>query len=65
MAALSGFFSKMGLASGPMVAALTLTTGDYSLIINMAIIGILLCALAVFMPARLLDRQAKLSSVTE
>lgn len=65
MAALSGFFSKLGLASGPMVAALTVSTGNYSLIINMAIIGIVLCVLAVFMPARLLDQQAKIISVTE
>ena len=65
MAALSGFFSKMGLASGPMVAALTVSTGSYSLIINMAIIGMALCMLAFFIPARLLDRQTSQSSVTE
>jgi len=65
MAALSGFFSKMGLASGPMLVALMVRSGDYSLIINMSIVGIILCLLAVFMPARLIDRQSNLSSITE
>lgn len=65
MAALSGFFSKMGLASGPMIAALVVSSDDYGLIINMAVIGILLCTLVVFMPAQLLDKQAKTLSVTE
>ncbi|MBV1900054.1 MAG: MFS transporter [Kordiimonadaceae bacterium] len=56
MATLSGFCSKMGLASGPMVAAVVVGKGNYDLILNMAIIGIALSALIVLMPARLLDK---------
>jgi len=55
MAALSGFFSKMGLASGPFVAALLVGGGNYDVIINLALLGIFLCMVAAFMPARLLD----------
>jgi MFS family permease len=65
MAALSGFFSKMGLASGPMIAALVASSEDYNLIINMAVVGMFMCLLAAFMPARLLDQQANTNSVSE
>lgn len=58
MAALSGFFSKMGLASGPFVAALVIGESNYALLINLAIMGIVLCLVAAFMPARLLDQKA-------
>ncbi|WP_417450637.1 MFS transporter [Kordiimonas sp.] len=58
MAALSGFFSKMGLASGPFVAALVIGEGNYTLLINLALMGIVLCIAAAFMPARLLDSKA-------
>ncbi|WP_068547431.1 MFS transporter [Thalassotalea crassostreae] len=55
MAALGGFASKMGLASGPMVAALFLGNDNYGLLIDMAAIGLVICAIAAFYPARLLD----------
>lgn len=55
-AALGGFASKMGLASGPMIAALLLSDDHYSIVINAAVVGLLLCVLVVFQPARLLDR---------
>jgi predicted MFS family arabinose efflux permease len=56
MAALGGFASKMGLASGPAVAALLMTGDNYGLIINVAVIGLVLSLLVVLGPARLLDR---------
>ncbi|MCJ9427548.1 MFS transporter [Kordiimonas marina] len=59
MATLSGFFSKLGLASGPALAALLIGSNDYDQIIAMAIIGIVLSAATAMMPARLLDRQAE------
>lgn len=59
MAALSGFFSKMGLASGPFIAALVIGDGNYDLIINLALVGIILCTALAFVPARLLDSSAK------
>ena len=64
MAAMGGFASKMGLASGPMVAALLfgsdVSTGDvsYSLIINIASFALVVCALVIILPARLLDKPA-------
>jgi MFS family permease len=58
-AALGGFASKMGLASGPAVAALLMTGESYTLIINVAILGLVLCLLVMAMPALLLDRTAK------
>lgn len=58
LTALAGFFSKMGLASGPLIAALIVGDGNYTLIINMAIIGMVICTIAVFGPALLLDRKA-------
>ncbi len=57
MAALGGFASKMGLASGPMIAALLLGEDNYSLIINIATIALILCAAVVIIPAQLLDKE--------
>ena len=54
-AALGGFASKMGLASGPFIAALVVGENNYALLINLAVVGLVLC-LAVFVaPAALLD----------
>ena len=64
MAALSGFFSKMGLASGPFIAAVLIGDGNYNLIINLAILGIFLCMIAAFVPARLLDSKAEVLIVS-
>jgi len=55
-AALGGFASKMGLASGPMVAALLVGEDNYALLINLAIIALVLGWLVILRPARLLDR---------
>jgi len=56
MAALGGFASKMGLASGPMVGGMLLGDNNYALIINLAVIGLALSAVASLVPARLKDR---------
>lgn len=56
MAALGGFASKMGLASGPAVAAFLMTGENYGLIINIAVVGLIASLLVVMIPARLLDR---------
>ena len=54
-ATLAGFFSKMGLASGPAAAAFLLGQDNYALLIGVSLIGLVLCGLAVTAPARLLD----------
>jgi DHA1 family inner membrane transport protein len=56
MAALGGFASKMGLATGPMVGGMLLGDNNYALIINLAVIGLALSAVASLIPARLKDR---------
>ena len=55
-AALAGFVSKMGLASGPMIAATIVGSGNFELIINVAAVGLLICALMAYKPAKMLDR---------
>jgi predicted MFS family arabinose efflux permease len=57
MAALGGFASKMGLAPGPAVAALIVGDNNYGLLINVAVIALALCLLAMLLPARTLDRR--------
>jgi hypothetical protein len=42
----------MGLASGPLVAALVVGQGEFGIIINLATIGLLACAIFSFLPAR-------------
>ena len=54
-AAFGGFASKMGLASGPLLGALLLKEENYSLLISISGVGILLCMVAAFIPARMLD----------
>lgn len=63
-ATLAGFFSKMGLATGPAVAALLLGEDNYPLLIGVSLTGLTVCALAVLGPARLLDggRRQRLAS---
>ncbi|MCP5090192.1 MAG: MFS transporter [Gammaproteobacteria bacterium] len=56
MAALGGFASKMGLASGPLAGGLLLGDDNYGLLINLAVIGLALSAVASLIPARLKDR---------
>lgn len=56
MAALSGFVSKMGLASGPLVAGFLAGQGDYTLLINLSVAAMAASAIAL-VPASLLDRR--------
>jgi hypothetical protein len=46
----------MGLATGPMIGGMLLGDNNYALIINLAIIGLALSAVASLIPARLKDR---------
>jgi hypothetical protein len=55
MAAMGGFASKMGLASGPMLAALLVGESDYAIVINLGTGILLLCLVASLGPSRLLD----------
>jgi len=55
LAALGGFASKMGLATGPMVGALLLGGDNYAMVINVAALALIVCAAVTFMPARMLD----------
>lgn len=56
-AAMGGFASKMGLASGPMVAALVLNGEQYASVIYLATVVLLASAVCVMKPARALDKQ--------
>ncbi len=65
MAALGGFASKMGLATGPMIGGMLLGDNNYALIINLAIIGLALSAVASLIPARLKDRPEQSESIED
>lgn len=56
MAALGGFASKMGLASGPVITAMLLGKDNYELIIMIATVVMLLTVITIWLPARLQDR---------
>ncbi|OUR89928.1 hypothetical protein A9Q81_20655 [Gammaproteobacteria bacterium 42_54_T18] len=57
MAILGGFASKLGLASGPLLAAFILADLEYSLLINTTIIGIIAAFLFSIFPALMLDKK--------
>jgi len=57
MAAMGGFASKMGLASGPAVAAVLVGTDNYGLLINVSIIALVACLIVMVLPAAALDRE--------
>ena len=54
---MGGFASKIGLASGPMVGALILTADQYNTVINVAVLALILAAVVVSIPAKLLDNK--------
>lgn len=56
MAALGGFASKMGLASGPLVAGKLLGENNYALLINVGAIAVFISLLACVVPAIVQDR---------
>ncbi|WP_321393560.1 MFS transporter [Emcibacter sp.] len=62
MAALGGFVSKMGLASGPFIAASVVGEGNFTLIINLAAVGLIVCALSALIPSIKMDRLDKLAT---
>jgi DHA1 family inner membrane transport protein len=64
MAALGGFASKMGLASGPLVDGMLLGDDNYTLIINIAAIALAFSMVASLIPARRQDRKKAASPVT-
>jgi len=59
MAALGGFASKMGLATGPFAAGLLLGDDDYSRLINIAVLALVVSLLASILPALQGDRAAR------
>ncbi len=56
MAALGGFASKMGLASGPLIAGKLLGENNYALLINVGAIAVFISLLACVVPAIVQDR---------
>lgn len=57
MAALGGFASKMGLASGPLVSGFLLGEDNYGLLINVGAVVVFSSLLVSAWPAMLLDRR--------
>lgn len=55
MAALGGFASKMGLASGPYIAAMIVGENDYAIVITTATAALVLCMFAALKPSKVLD----------
>ena len=53
---MGGFCSKMGLATGPLLAGRLLVHENYGLVINLTMAALLACALIVLMAARRVDR---------
>jgi predicted MFS family arabinose efflux permease len=56
MAALGGFASKMGLASGPALVAAMLGENNYPLVIGVAVAALVLSLVAIVYPSYLQDR---------
>jgi len=60
MAALGGFASKLGLATGPLAAGYLLSESqNYEQLINVAAVVLTVCVFVAFYPAKLLDREEK------
>lgn len=62
-AAMAGFASKMGLASGPFFGGMLISDHVYGQLINLAAITLALSALTMLGPAALLDRQRRTPDV--
>lgn len=56
LAALAGFVSKLGLASGPLAAGFLVGEDNYPLMINIAVVALILGLVVTLFPARHLDR---------
>jgi len=57
MAALGGFASKLGLASGPMFAAMIVNDSNYEQLINVAVVLLIIAAISTIYPSYLLDKK--------
>lgn len=57
-ASLGGFFSKLGLATGPLAGALLLGDAGYGPLINVSVTALLLCLAASYWSARRMRRHA-------
>jgi predicted MFS family arabinose efflux permease len=58
-AALGGFMSKMGLASGPLLSGFLLDHGGYPVVIDVAVLLLAASGVAALFPALLLDRRQR------
>lgn len=56
-AALGGFASKMGLASGPAVAAMLVGEANYGILIDVSVVALVACLIVMIIPAAALDRE--------
>lgn len=65
MAAMGGFASKIGLASGPVVAGMLLGEDNYPLVIGVAVAALLVCLTAALIPSALQDRLARSTAVAK
>jgi hypothetical protein len=54
---LGGFCSKMGLATGPLLAGRLLVHDDYGLLINATVAALIICTVVVLPTARRMDRR--------
>jgi len=64
-AAMAGFCSKMGLATGPLVGGLILGADNYMLLITVSVLVLAASAAAALYPARMLDRTQPRSRAAE
>jgi predicted MFS family arabinose efflux permease len=55
-AAMGGFASKLGLATGPLVGGFLIVNNSYTLLIDVSVAILALSAVAALVPAALLDR---------
>ena len=61
--AFAGFVSKMGLASGPMIAGWVLAGGQgFPALVNLAVAGLALSGLIMLVPARMLDKSRRVEA---
>jgi predicted MFS family arabinose efflux permease len=60
-AAMGGFVSKLGLATGPLIGGLLIDHGNYAVLINVSVVVLAASALAALYPAALLDREAAIA----
>jgi DHA1 family inner membrane transport protein len=58
-AAMAGFVSKLGLATGPLIGSFLIDCGNYTALINVSVAVLAVSAIAALYPAALLDRSAR------